>query len=82
MNDEMTRVIRAHFESWSGGFPPDSEMEIFVYVEYAREVKDADLARTFLRAWMAEENGPCCENHVAPDAPILRIVADNLDLNA
>ncbi len=53
MTSEEIQKLMAHFESWSGGFSPDSEQEIFIYVEYAHD-SDADSSEVtqFLREWM------------------------------
>lgn len=41
------------FLSWSGGFPPDSDQQIFVYIETScPEHFGADFARTILKDWM------------------------------
>lgn len=56
MTDEMKQAIISHFLEWSGGFPPDSEEEIFIYVHHAM-LTDADERETtwLLRDWMIEE---------------------------
>lgn len=52
------QALRKHFQSWSGGFPPDSEHEITVYVDYARLSRfDPDETREALRKWASEEWG-------------------------
>ena len=57
----LSAAIRSHFEEWSGGFPPESEREIFVYVEYAQEEENADLVQKVLRGWMAGDE-PTIQN--------------------
>src|SRR5437870_13533277 len=43
MDHATASRIKADFEAWSGGSPPDSEDEIFLYVEFARDSElDAD----------------------------------------
>ncbi len=51
-------AIRADFETWSGGFPPESVSQMHSYCEAARP-KDSDYDEVFaiLRAWMDEETG-------------------------
>ena len=57
MIDELTQTVRRDFEEWSGGFPPESEYQITVYVDYARCIENAELVREILRDWMGEEWG-------------------------
>jgi len=51
-------AIRADFEIWSGGFPPESVSQIHSYCGAARP-KDSDYDEVFaiLRMWMDEEDG-------------------------
>jgi phosphoenolpyruvate-protein kinase (PTS system EI component) len=54
-------ALRADFLAWSGGFFPESEAQITVYVDYALAVNvDAVTARRLLQDWMrgAEEDDP------------------------
>jgi hypothetical protein len=46
-------IIKEDFLAWSGGFPPDSEDQIFLYVEFAspQSIDQRD-ARAFLLDWM------------------------------
>jgi len=45
--------IKADFEEWSGGFPPESDDQITVYVENTLPADvDESAARQFLREWM------------------------------
>jgi hypothetical protein len=46
--------LEEHFESWTGGFPPSSNEEITVYVDYASKFpgKD-DEVREYLEDWMS-----------------------------
>jgi hypothetical protein len=48
-------AVREDFLAWSGGFPPDSEQTIFMFLEYAIriDIDDVDGARKMLRQWMA-----------------------------
>ncbi|MCC6127331.1 MAG: hypothetical protein IT426_20405 [Pirellulales bacterium] len=54
MDAKATQTVRKDFLAWTGGFPPDSEMQIFVYMEYAHgaDRPDADDVREMLRDWM------------------------------
>ncbi len=48
--------LRDDFEEWSGGFPPESDRQIFVFVEYAMSTEFGDqFVRDYLREWMAAE---------------------------
>ncbi len=55
MNAQTAKAIRSHFEVWSGGSPPESDHEIFVYVEAACPF-DADWKEVWdlLKVWMRE----------------------------
>jgi hypothetical protein len=56
MDKETAMAIRQDFLVWSGGFPPESDQQIWVYVEAARPVEtDHEEVATFLMAWMREE---------------------------
>jgi hypothetical protein len=57
MNADLVQAVRKHFLSWSGGFQPESEQEIFVYLEYARDpnLGNEDEVRLMLREWMETE---------------------------
>jgi hypothetical protein len=57
MTDVQTaKVIREDFLTWSGGFPPESDGQIRVYVEAARPSDvDAEEVARLLLDWMAEE---------------------------
>lgn len=49
----MAEAVKQDFLSWTGGFPPDSEEQIFAYVETSRPNEaDYEEARQLLRAWM------------------------------
>ncbi len=58
MMDEKTveASIRSEFEEWSGGFPPESEEQIFIYVNYAmaNDLEERVVLQV-LRAWMEQE---------------------------
>ena len=53
MDEQTTRAIREDFLTWSGGFPPESDDQIYVYVDAAAP-KDSDEneVRKMLRDWM------------------------------
>lgn len=57
MNTQMTNDIKEDFEVWSGGFPPESEYQIWAYIETAlpNENDDEDIRR-ILREWMQGQN--------------------------
>lgn len=53
MDKDMAEAVKQDFLSWTGGFPPDSEEQIFAYVETSRPNEaDYEEARQLLRAWM------------------------------
>ncbi len=58
MDTNTVEMVKNDFRAWSGGFPPDSEMEIFVYMEHAfgQVDTDADEARELLRGWMRDND--------------------------
>lgn len=55
MKPATAKAIKKHFRSWSGGFPPESDYQIYVYIDAARlennNVSDDEL-REMLREWM------------------------------
>ncbi len=55
LEKQAAESLKVDFLEWSGGFPPDSEQQIFVYVEYAapNNVDEADVL-SLLRTWMNE----------------------------
>jgi hypothetical protein len=56
MNQTLEAAIRSDFEVWSGGFPPDSEQQIFLYVTTASSKEwDDNIVLESLRAWMVAE---------------------------
>jgi hypothetical protein len=59
MNANQLRAIREDFVVWSGGFPPDSDHEIFAYIEAAMPFNCGhEDARMMLKAWMVESSLP------------------------
>jgi hypothetical protein len=45
------------FRNWSGGFPPESEEQITVYLDYAAAADaDPEDLRGILREWMEQES--------------------------
>jgi hypothetical protein len=54
MDTMSAKTIKENFLIWSGGFPPDSEQQIFIYMEYVHgtNADDADEVRDMLRDWM------------------------------
>jgi hypothetical protein len=67
---ELVQRLKEDYLEWSGGFPPDSETEIFLYVEYARKIEDAEFAREALRAWNEQDNMCLPFIPMPPDIPI------------
>jgi hypothetical protein len=60
MDESKTKAIREDFETWSGGFPPESDEQITVYIDYASSKDwDDDEVRELLRAWMDEPDDSC-----------------------
>jgi hypothetical protein len=55
MYTKTVEAVREDFLEWSGGFPPDSEQMIFIFMEYAlsSDVDDCERVRQMLRDWMA-----------------------------
>lgn len=68
MDSQMANTIKQDFLAWSGGFPPESDDQIYVYIETAKrpEIDDEELCsapnldewRRLLRAGHLE-----CHNH-------------------
>ncbi len=58
MDANTANAVKEDFLAWSGGFPPESEQQIFVYMEYAygADAADADEARKMLRQWMQNDD--------------------------
>ena len=55
MDERTAKAIRADFLAWSGGFPPDSDDQITVYVDYAAHTDwDSNEVRRLLEDWMQE----------------------------
>jgi len=55
MDKQAAEAIKADFLEWSGGFPPESEEQVFIYVQYAApsDVDEEELL-ALLRTWMQE----------------------------
>jgi hypothetical protein len=55
MDERTADEIKKDFLSWSGGFPPKSDHQIYVYIDAAKpvDVADAELW-DLLRIWMNE----------------------------
>jgi hypothetical protein len=55
MDPKTTEFVKADFLSWSGGFPPESDYQITVYIDYVGPVgTDPDEVREFLTDWMCD----------------------------
>ena len=56
MTHEQIERVKRHFLEWSGGFEPDSEHQITVYVDYARDARlDREEVRQLLEDWMTSD---------------------------
>jgi hypothetical protein len=60
MDANTAKAVKEDFSKWSGGFPPESDHQITVYVDYARSIEnDAEDVREMLREWLcSDEDGP------------------------
>jgi hypothetical protein len=58
MEPEEINTVKDAFLTWSGGFPPDSEQQIFIYMEYAHpdDADNADEVRRMLWNWMCSSD--------------------------
>jgi hypothetical protein len=53
LDEKTAEQIKDDFLCWSGGLPPESELEISTFVEYARDVQlDAPDVAKVLRDWL------------------------------
>lgn len=54
MDAKSKEAIKKHYRTWSGGYAPDSEQEIFVYMEcvHGSDRDDSNEVRQLLRDWM------------------------------
>ena len=58
MSDTLANTFRSDFLVWSGGFPPESVCQIYVYIDYARpNDTDENDVREILTAWMNQDSG-------------------------
>jgi hypothetical protein len=57
MDQDAVQQLKEDFLEWSGGFPPESNDQITVYVDYARtlDLLEED-TREVLRQWMLSED--------------------------
>lgn len=56
MDERIANRIKRNFGIWSGGFPPESECQIYVYIDAAKPVDIADAELwNLLRTWMNED---------------------------
>lgn len=57
MDDQTAKIIKKDFLTWSGGFPPESDYQIYTYIDAAKpvDVADAELW-VFLRSWQDEDD--------------------------
>ncbi len=53
MDEQMSKTIKGRFLEWSGGFAPESDYQITVYIDYALSIEDdPEAVRKLLREWM------------------------------
>jgi hypothetical protein len=53
MTPEQIEQLKRDFLEWSGGFEPETEHQIIVYVDYARDSRlDREDVRHILEDWM------------------------------
>jgi hypothetical protein len=56
MTKEQIEELKRDFQEWSGGFEPDSECQIVMYADYARDSSlDRDEVVWTLQKWMGEQ---------------------------
>jgi hypothetical protein len=56
MTPQQIEALKRHFLEWSGGFDPESEYQIIVYVDYARDSRlNKDEVLLTLEMWMNEQ---------------------------
>ncbi len=66
--ETIEKEVRQHFETWSGGFPPETEHEIRVYLDYACSVEaPEEVLLDILYEWAQEED----EEEERPVAPFV-----------
>jgi hypothetical protein len=59
MTSEQIEAVKRHFLVWSGGFEPESEHQIIVYVDYARDSElDRDEVYDVLMEWIQDDDAP------------------------
>lgn len=53
--DSLEEMIRRDYQAWSGGFPPETQDQIFLYLEYAAST-DApqEKVREILYEWVVQ----------------------------
>jgi len=55
MDSKTAAAIKVGFLAWSGGIPPESDAQIFIYVEAARPAESDEYeVSQLLKAWMRE----------------------------
>jgi hypothetical protein len=53
MDTQAANAIKRAFREWSAGFPPESDYQIAVFIDYALPTDiNAEQARHLLRTWM------------------------------
>lgn len=59
MDARTIEAIKADFAEWTGGFPPESEQQISVYLENSLPTEfDFDEAREVLLGWTCDQRAP------------------------
>jgi len=57
MNDAQRQELIDDFTQWAGGFPPESEHQITVYIDYAMDRRlNANEAREVMTDWMNSDD--------------------------
>lgn len=55
MDEQAVKALKEYFLEWSGGFPPECEYQITVFIDYASPVgSDPDEVREILTDWMCD----------------------------
>lgn len=57
MDQNLADALKTDFKKWSGGFPPESDYQITVYIDYAApNDTDAEEVRGLMRTWMNSDD--------------------------
>ena len=55
MTECERKALIEDFQQWSGGFPPESDYQITVYIDYALAKWNPEWARRVLQDWLDRE---------------------------